>query len=101
MANYIAVIELNDAENEEDLDQLDSAMAERGFLSQIRDDENKVFWLPRGSYAVQNTDMLLKAAHDSALAAAAESGFDFSLLVTAFDECEWTNLDPVEQTPAN
>jgi hypothetical protein len=97
MANYIAIIELYDAEHEEDFDQLDSAMAERQFLPQIKDDEGKVFWLPRGSYALQNTEMVLKAAHDTALGAAGESGFEFSLIVTSFEECEWTNLDPVEE----
>jgi hypothetical protein len=101
MANYIAIIELNDAENEDDLDQLDSAMAEHQFFPQIRDDDGKVFWLPRGSYAIQNTDMVLKTAHDTALGAAAETGFDFSLIVTSFDECEWTNLAPVEESAPN
>jgi hypothetical protein len=98
MANYIAIIELHDAENKDDLDQLDSAMAERQFSPQIKDDEGKVFWLPRGSYAIQNTDMVLKAAHDTALGAAGETGFEFSLMVTSFDECEWTNLAPVEES---
>jgi hypothetical protein len=45
---------------------------------------------------IQNTDMVLKAAHDAALGAAAESGFEFSVIVTDFDECEWTNLAPSE-----
>jgi hypothetical protein len=97
MPNYIAIIELNGAENEEDFEQLDSAMGERQFSAQIRDDDGKAYWLPSGSYAIQNTDMVLKAAHDAAVAAAGESGFEFSVIVTGFDECEWTNLAPVEQ----
>ena len=97
MANYIAIIELNGAENEEDFEQLDSAMGERQFSAQIQDDDGKAYWLPSGSYAIQNTDMVLKAAHDAAVAAAGESGFEFSVIVTGFDECEWTNLAPVEQ----
>jgi hypothetical protein len=101
MANYIAIIELHDAENQEDFQQLNTAMAERHFLPQIRDDDGNAYWLPTGSYAVQNTDMVLKAAHDSAVAAAGESGFEFSVIVTSFEECEWTNLVPVEQSEAN
>ena len=98
MANYIAIIELHDAENEEDSQQLDTAMAERQFLPQIRDDDGKAYWLPTGTYAIQNTDMALKAAHDTAVAAAGESGFEFSVIVTDFDDCEWTNLAPVEES---
>ena len=101
MPNYIAIIELHDAENEDDLDQLDSAMAEHQFSAQVRDDDGKLFWLPQGSYAIQNTDMVLKTAHDTAFGAASESGFDFSLIVTSFDECEWTNLAPVEESAPN
>ena len=51
-------------------------------------------------YAIQNTDMVLKTAHDAAVGAAAESGFEFSVIVTGFDECEWTNLAPVEAPPS-
>jgi|SRR5580692_8874323 hypothetical protein len=98
MANYIAIIELHDAENEGDFQQLDAAMQERRFLPQIRDDDGKAYWLPAGSYAIQNTDMVLRAAHDAAVAAAGESGFEFSVIVTDFDECEWANLAPVEQS---
>ena len=100
MANYIAIIELLDAENEEDFQQLDAAMGERKFLPQIQDDGGRAYWLPSGSYAIQNTDMVLKAAHDAAVAAAGESGFEFSVIVNAFDECEWTNLGAVEKTDA-
>ena len=100
MANYIAVIELHGAENEEDFQQLDVAMRERQFFPQIRDDGGEAYWLPVGSYAIQNTDMVLKAAHDAAVGAAGESGFEFSLIVTSFDECEWTNLAPVEAPPS-
>lgn len=98
MANYIAIIELHDVENEEDFQQLDAAMAERQFLPQILDDDGMAYGLPTGSYAIQNTDMVLKAVHDTAIAAAGESGFEFSVIVTAFDECEWTNLTPVEES---
>lgn len=100
MANYIAIIELHDAENEEDFQQLDTAMGERQFLPQIRDDDGKAYWLPTGTYAIQNTDMTLKAAHDTAVVAAGESGFEFSVIVTDFDDCEWTNLAPVEESDA-
>ena len=100
MANYIAIIELHGAENEEDFQQLDAAMKERQFFSQIRDDDGEAYWLPTGSYAIQNTDMVLKAAHDAALGAASESGLEFSIIVTGFDECEWTNLAPVEAPPS-
>jgi hypothetical protein len=101
MANYIAIIELLDAENADDFRQLDTAMVERQFFPQIRDDDGKVYWLPIGSYAIQNTDIVLQAAHDAAVAAAGESGFEFSVIVTGFDECEWTNLAAVEQSDAN
>jgi hypothetical protein len=40
--------------------------------------------------------MVLKAAHDAAVGAAAESRFEFSVIVTDFDECEWTDLAPFE-----
>ena len=100
MANYIAVIELHGAENEEDFQQLDAAMKERHFFSQIRDDDGEAYWLPTGSYAIQNTDVVLKAAHDAAVGAASESGFEFSIIVTGFDECEWTNLAPVDAPPS-
>jgi hypothetical protein len=43
MANYIAIIELHDAENEEDFQQLDTATGERQFLPQIRDDDGKAY----------------------------------------------------------
>jgi hypothetical protein len=101
MANYIAIIELHDAENQDDYQELDAAMAERQFFPQIRDDDGKAYWLPSGSYAMQNTDMALKAAHDTAVAAAGESGFEFSVMVTGFDECEWTNLAAVEESEVN
>jgi hypothetical protein len=55
---------------------------ERQFFAQIRDDDGKAYWLPAGSYAIQNTDMALKAAHDAAVGAAGESGFEFSVVVT-------------------
>lgn len=97
MANYIAIIELDGAEDEEDFQQLDAAMEERQFLPQVRDDDGEAYWLPTGSYAIQNADMALKAAHDAAVGAASESGFEFSLIVTSFDECEWSNLAPVEE----
>jgi hypothetical protein len=100
MANYIAIIELHDASNQEDFDQLDAAMQERQFSPHIRDDEGKLYWLPSGSYAIQATDMVLKAAHDAAVGAVGETGFEFSLLVTSFEECEWTNLAPVEESDA-
>ena len=99
MANYIAIIELEGAASEEDFQQLEAAMKERQFFPQIRDDNGEAFWLPAGSYAIQNTDMALKAAHDAAVGAAGESGFEFSVIVTGFDECEWTNLAPVEAPP--
>jgi hypothetical protein len=98
MANYIAIVELHDAATEEDFEHLDAAMEERQFSPQIRDDDGKAYWLPSGSFAIQNTDMVLKAAHDAAVGAAGESGFEFSLMVTSFDECEWTNLAPVEES---
>jgi hypothetical protein len=99
MANYIAIIELQGAANEEDFQQLEAAMKERQFFPQIQDDSGEAFWLPEGSYAIQNTDMVLKAAHDAAVGAAGESGFEFSVIVTGFNECEWTNLAPVEAPP--
>jgi hypothetical protein len=98
MANYIAIIELHDAGTEEDFQQLDAAMEERQFSPQIRDDDGKAYWLPAGSYAIQNTDMVLKAAHDAAVVAAGETGFEFSIMMASFDECEWTNLAPVEES---
>ena len=97
MANYIAIIELHGADTEDDFQQLDAAMEERQFHQQIRDDDGQPYWLPSGNYAIQDTDMVLKAAHDAAVGAAGESGFEFSVMVTAFDECEWTNLAPVEE----
>jgi len=100
MANYIAIIELHDTGTEEDFQQLDAAMEERQFFPQIRDDDGKAYWLPAGSYAIQNTDMVLKAAHDAAVGAAGETGFEFSIMMASFDECEWTNLAPVEESDA-
>lgn len=99
MANYIAIIELQGEASEEDLQQLETAMKERQFFPQIRDDDGNAFWLPAGCYAIQNTDMVLKAAHDAALGAVSESGLEFSVIVTGFDECEWTNLAPVDAAP--
>jgi hypothetical protein len=99
MANYIASIELDGAENEADFEQLDAAMKESQFFPQIRDHDGEAYWLPTGGYAIQNTGMVLKAAHDAAVGAAGESGFEFSVIVTGFAECEWTNLTPVEASP--
>lgn len=101
MANYIAIIELHDAESEEDFQQLNATMQDRQFFPQIRDDDGNAYWLPAGSYAIQNTDMALEAAHDAVVAAAGESGFEFSVIVTSFDACEWTNLAPIEQSQVN
>jgi hypothetical protein len=101
MANYIAIIELHEAGSEEDFEHLDAAMQERQFSPQVRDDEGKAYWLPSGSYAIQNTDMVLKAAHDAAVGAAGESGFEFSIIVMSFEECEWTNLAAVEESDVN
>jgi hypothetical protein len=44
--------------------------------------------------------MVLKVAHDAAVGAAAESGFEFNIIVTGFDECESTNLALVEAPPS-
>jgi len=43
MANYIAIIELHGAENEEDFQHLDAAMKERQFFPQIRDDDGEAY----------------------------------------------------------
>ena len=96
MANYIAIVELHDA-GAKRLQQLGAGMEERQFSPQIRDDEGKAYWLPSGSFAIQNTDMVLKAAHDAVVGAVGETGFEFSIVVMSFDECEWTNLAPVEE----
>jgi hypothetical protein len=40
-------------------------------------------------------------ADDSAVAAAGETGFEFSVIATGFNECEWTNLAAVEESDAN
>jgi hypothetical protein len=96
VANYIARVELLDAENDEDFEKLDNALEQRGFLSQIQDDNHAVFWLPTGAYVIQNTDMTLTAARDSAIAAAEETGFEFSLIVAEFENAEWSGLQPIE-----
>jgi hypothetical protein len=69
MANYIAIIELHDAESEGDFQQLDVAMQERRFLSQIQTTMESLLWLLTGSYAIQNTDMVLKATYAAVAAA--------------------------------
>jgi hypothetical protein len=96
--NYLARVELYDATNDEDYDKLHAAMEERGFLLQIRGDDGSVYWLPAGTYVAQDTDMTLSAAHDAAVAAAGQTGFEYSVMVAEFENTQWTNLEPVDST---
>ena len=96
MPNYLARVELYEAFEEEDYDKLHAAMEERGFLLQIKADDGRVYWLPTGTYAVQDTNMTLSVAHDAAVAAAGQTGFEYSVIVVEFENTQWTNLEEVD-----
>jgi hypothetical protein len=93
VANYIARVELIDAENEEDFEKLDAALEHRGFSAQVRDDKDVAFWLPSGTYVLQNSTMELTAVRDAATAGAEETGFEFALVVANFEDAEWAGLE--------
>lgn len=96
MANYIARVELINEVNEEDLERLDNALEQRGFLSQIQDDNSVVFWLPTGTYVLQNTNITLTAARETAVAAGEATGLEFSLIVADFENSEWAGLEQID-----
>jgi len=95
MADYLARVELHDAEEEEDYEKLDEAMEKRGFVQTIQADDGTAYQLPDTTYVVQNSNMTATAAHDAAVAAAQETGFEFGLIVVEFASSEWTNLEAV------
>lgn len=94
MSDYLARVELN-ATTEEEFEQLHEAMEKRGFFRTIQDDNGAAYHLPDETYVIQNTNMTSTAAHDAAIAAAQETGFEFVLIVVEFLNAEWTNLEPV------
>ena len=98
MSSYLARVELYEATEEEDYDKLHAAMEERGFLLQIKADDGTFYWLPGGTFVIQDTDMTLAAAHDAAAAAGEQSGFAFSVMVVEFENTQWTNLEQVDRT---
>ena len=99
MTNYLARVELYEATEEGDYDKLHAAMEERGFLPQIKADDGILYWLPTGTYVIQDTDMTLTVAHDAAMAAAGQTGFEYSVIVVEFENTQWTNLEVVDTTP--
>ena len=98
MSSYLARVELYEVTEEEDYDTLHTAMEERGFLLQIKADDGTFYWLPGGTFVIQDTDMTLAAAHDAAVAAAGQSGYEFSVMVVEFENTQWTNLEQVDTT---
>jgi hypothetical protein len=96
--SYLARVELYENAEDEDYDKLIAALEERGFLLQVKADDGRFYWLPGGIFVIQDTDMTLAAAHDAAVAAAGESGFEFSVMVVEFGNTQWTNLEPVDTT---
>jgi hypothetical protein len=93
--NYLVRVELHGAEGEEDDELLHTAMEKRGFLPQIQGDDGTSYELPNATYVMQNTDVTLTAAQDLVIAAAAETEFEYSLIVVEFDNTLWTNLEPL------
>ena len=98
MSNYLARVELYEVTQEEDYDKLHAAMEERRFLLQIKADDGTFYWLPSGTYAIQDTDMTLTVAHDAAVAASEQTGFEYSVMVVEFENIQWTNLEQVDTT---
>jgi hypothetical protein len=98
VSNYLARVELYDATEDEDYDKLHAAMEERGFLLQIKADDGTFYWLPDGTFVIQDTDMTLAAAHDAAVAAAGQTGLEFSVMLVEFENTQWTNLEQVDTT---
>jgi hypothetical protein len=105
VANYLARVELYDstdeAAEEQAYERLHTAMEERGFLNIIQSDEGTAFQLPTATYVIQNTDMTLAAAHDTAVAAAEQSGMTYSAVVVEFENSQFTGLEPLPNEPAN
>lgn len=95
MANYLARVELHDATEEEDYEELHAAMEGRGYLRQIQSDDGIVNQLPDATYVMQNTDVTLAVAHFAAVEAAEETGFEYSLIVVDFADWLATGLEPV------
>ena len=95
MSNYLARVELHDAEEEEDYAVLHTAMEQRGFLRQIQGDDGVPYQLPNATYVMQNTNITLTAAQDLAIAAAIETELEYSLIVVEFENTLWSNLEPL------
>jgi hypothetical protein len=94
--DYLARVDLYDVTEDEDYDKLHTAMEQRGFLRQIQDDNGVWYILPGATYVIEGTDMTMAAAHDAVVAAATQTGFEFSLIVVEFANSVWTNLEPAE-----
>jgi hypothetical protein len=103
--NYLARVELYDAADAEAEDQayerLYAAMEQRGFLNTIQSDQDAAFQLPTATFVMQNTDIELPAAHDTATAAADQTGLAYSVIVAEFENSQFTGLDPLPNEPAN
>jgi hypothetical protein len=98
VSSYLARVELYEAIEEEDYDKLHAAMQEHGFLLQIKADDGAVYWLPEGTFVIQDTDMTLAAAHEAAVAAVGQTDLEFSVMVVEFGDTQWTNLEQVDTT---
>jgi hypothetical protein len=98
--NYIVRAELfdaaDDAAEDQAYEQLYGAMQERGFLNQIQSDEGTAFELPTATFILQNTDMTLTTAHDTAAAAAQQTGLPYALIVAEFEETQFSGLQPIQ-----
>jgi hypothetical protein len=98
VSSYLARVELHETAEDDDYDQLIAALEERGFLLQLKADDGTFYWLPGGTFVIQDTDMTLAAAHDAAVAAAVQTGFEFGVMVVEFENTQWTNLEQVDTT---
>ena len=94
MANYIARVELHGATEEEDYEVLHDEMAQRGFTRQIQGNDGVEYQLPTGTYVVQDTDATLQTAYNAVEQAAAATEFEYSLIVTDWNNAQFTGLEP-------
>ena len=81
MASYLARVELHGAKDEEDYEELRTAMEKRGFVRQIKGDDGISYLLPTGTYVLENTSVMLVVAYNGAAWAADTTGFAYNVIV--------------------
>ncbi|MDP4261826.1 MAG: hypothetical protein Q8941_04790 [Bacteroidota bacterium] len=93
MANFTTRVELRAAALE-DYEKLNEEMAKQGFRKRVQMPGQPVYQLPTGEYNFNEDFSSVSHVLDLAKIAAANTGKEFSVLVTKADgNREWFNLD--------